>query len=41
MSLLVLVDAAWLRFWLVGVLLLSLVKLLVRISADVVAATAP
>jgi hypothetical protein len=40
-SLLVLVDAAWLRFWLVGVLLLSLVKLLVRISADVVAATAP
>lgn len=35
----VLGDAAWLRLGLVGVLLLSLVRLFVRISADVVAAT--
>ncbi|HEY6424737.1 MAG TPA: hypothetical protein VIY28_16130 [Pseudonocardiaceae bacterium] len=35
----VLGDAAWLRLGLVGALLLSLVTLLVRISADVVAAT--
>jgi hypothetical protein len=35
----VLGDGAWLRFGLVGVLLLSLVTLFVRISADVVTAT--
>jgi hypothetical protein len=42
-SLLVLGDAAWLRLGLglVGALLLSLVTLFVRISADVVAATRP
>jgi hypothetical protein len=36
-SLLVLGGAAWLRFGLVGALLLSLVTLFVRISAEVVA----
>jgi hypothetical protein len=35
----VLGDAAWLRFGVVGVLLLSLVTLFVRISADVITAT--
>ena len=37
----VLGDAAWLRFGLVGALLLSPVTLFVPISADVVAATGP
>lgn len=37
----VLGDAAWLRFGLVGALLLSLVTLFVPISVDMVAATGP